>query len=167
MTSPLLIQLIYLAKSIFIPTAWGTPDTNEEINRTGWYTHQWNNLEHFQGANKTAQKNSNDDSSTDTWVSSNSDTTTSGDMEEGVTDIITISTPKLHPNQRPIVVTTTETPKELPKDPRWTPLPKPSRWKIEWVASHQDNNTTISISTLSTGTQRNIKADKLATMGPC
>ena len=33
------------------------------------------------------------------------------------------------------------------------------------MASHQDDGTTISISTLSTGTQPSIEADKLATMG--
>ena len=67
------------------------------------------------------------------------------------------------------MVTTTEPPEELPEDPRWAPppkpIPKPSRWKLEWVASHQDNDTTIDISILSTGTQLNIEADKLATMG--
>ena len=67
------------------------------------------------------------------------------------------------------MLTTTEQPEEIPEDPRWVsppkPIPKLSRWKLEWVASHQDNYTTINISILSTGTQLNIEVDKLVTMG--
>ena len=36
---------------------------------------------------------------------------------------------------------------------------------LEWAASHQDDNPTIDITTLSTGTQINIEADGLTTKG--
>lgn len=36
---------------------------------------------------------------------------------------------------------------------------------FEWVASHQDENTTINITTLSTGTKLSIEADVLTTKG--
>ena len=54
-------------------------------------------------------------------------------------------------------------------DPRWTiipkPPPKPGRWELEWVASHQDDDPNIDLSNLPTGTKLNILADELATEG--
>ena len=54
---------------------------------------------------------------------------------------------------------------EPDKDPRWAPTPKPipepSRLKLKWVSSHQDNDITINVSTLLTRTQPNIEVDKL------
>ena len=39
------------------------------------------------------------------------------------------------------------------------------RSTLEWVASHQDDDPTVDIETLSTGMQLNIKTDELATIG--
>ena len=103
-----------------------TVPSNISISETIWNTPK--------EITKEPKHNINDNSSTTTWVSSDSDTITSGETEEGDTDIIPISTPKIHLSQRPIALTITEPPKELPKDPRWTPppkpIPKPGRWKL-------------------------------------
>ena len=56
-------------------------------------------------------------------------------------------------------------------DPEWNIFKTLNRWMnqmkerltLEWVAVHQDDNPTIVINTLSTGTQLNIQVDKLAT----
>ena len=135
------------------------PDT--PVSKTTWYTPK-EILKH-------TKKHTNDNSNIDTWIDSDLDTLTSNDTEERTSDTQSTDTPETHTRQSPLSVLTGASTEELPTDSQWTPpptpFPKPSRWELEWVASHKDNNTTIDISTLPTGTQLNIKANKLATTG--
>ena len=105
---------------------------------------------------KHTKKHTNDNLSTDKWICSDSDTLASGNTEERTIDTQSTDIPETYTRQSPISVITRESTKELPTDPRWipapNPIPKPSRQKLEWVVSHQDDDTTIDISTLPTGT---------------
>ena len=113
------------------------------------------------------KKHSDAKSNTDTWTSSDLDILTSDDTEDSTSNTPPTDTQITYKRHSPTSLLPGPTNEDLLLDPRWTPPPKPtlkpSRWKLEWVASHQDNDTTINISTLPTGTQLNIKADKLAT----
>ena len=117
----------------------------------------------------------------DPWVngdSDDSDTVTSENTydessQETATNLSV--TPSVVPSQEPSAVPTMEPcnniredpSTESSEDPRWAPcknpIQKPSRWKLEWVSSHQDDDTTIDVSTLPTSTQLSIEVDKHAT----